>query len=202
MDPLALRLQELRSTSRRQKRRQGKDVLVRCKKSAFLSNRNSHNRRGQSAVANKGQHLNYNFRQPWPALPPNGRILVERLLQFRQLRGILIRLLQLHNLLNAIIRSEGTLEHGCGLIGGEGGVDVEERVLLRIGGGGGVLNERRKECRGGGKLTHKEKIDRVLEEISRYSKKVLRFLWCRVDPNGVVREERKRSQTGGNELNI
>jgi hypothetical protein len=32
-------------------------------------------------------------------------------------------------------------------------------------------------------------IDRVLEEISRYSKKVLRFLWIICDPNGVVRKE-------------
>ena len=32
-------------------------------------------------------------------------------------------------------------------------------------------------------------IDRVLEEISRDSKKVLRFLWWICDPNGVVRKE-------------
>jgi hypothetical protein len=34
-------------------------------------------------------------------------------------------------------------------------------------------------------------IDRVLEEISRDSKKVLRFLWWICDPSGVVREERR-----------
>jgi len=34
-------------------------------------------------------------------------------------------------------------------------------------------------------------IDRVLEEISRDSKKVLRFLWRICDPNGVVRKEER-----------
>ena len=36
-----------------------------------------------------------------------------------------------------------------------------------------------------------QKIDRVLEEISRDSKKVLRFLWRICDPNGVVRKEER-----------
>jgi hypothetical protein len=47
-------------------------------------------------------------------IPPDWRALIERLLQFRQLRGILIRLLQLHNLVHAVGRSERALEHGCG----------------------------------------------------------------------------------------
>lgn len=47
------------------------------------------------------------------SIPPDWRAPIERLLQFRQLCGILIRLLQLDNLIHAIIRAEGALEHGC-----------------------------------------------------------------------------------------
>ncbi len=47
-------------------------------------------------------------------LPPNRRTLVERLMQFRQLRLILKALLQPRNLFDAIGRSERTLEHDCG----------------------------------------------------------------------------------------
>ena len=63
-------------------------------------------------------------------------------MQFRQLRGIPIGLLQLDSLLHAIIRSEGALEHGCGcggilslklrvLIGNVGEI---ERVTKRVSG--------------------------------------------------------------------
>jgi hypothetical protein len=47
-------------------------------------------------------------------IPPDWRALIERLLQFRQLRGIPIRLLQLDNLIDAVRRADGALEHGCG----------------------------------------------------------------------------------------
>jgi len=71
--------------------------------------------------------------------------MVERPLQFRQLRGIPIRLLQLDSLLHAVLRPEGALEHGC------------DAVYLTVEGGYRVgtwgeemfsLNEGRKEREG------------------------------------------------------
>lgn len=55
------------------------------------------------------------------------------------------------------------------------------------------MNEGRKECREE-KLTHK-KIDRALDEISRYSKKVWRYLLVVCDPSGVVRKGKEGGET-------
>jgi hypothetical protein len=118
IDPLALGLEELASTGRRKERRQGEDILVGCKEPPFLANGEGHNRRGQSTVGAPVSSPQWRLRQTdCSNIPPDWRALIERSLQFRQLRGILIRLLQLDNLVHAIGRSERALEHGCGLGG-------------------------------------------------------------------------------------
>jgi hypothetical protein len=83
------------------------------KKSSFPADSKGNYRRGQSAVHTHVSIDQFRLRQSG-CLPPDWRALIERLLQFRHHRGIPIRLLQLRNLLHAIIRSERALEHDCG----------------------------------------------------------------------------------------